>query len=57
PVSGRVVEVNAELTSNPERVNEDPYGSWMVVMEIADHAELDDLMSPEDYKAYCGQEE
>ncbi len=57
PVSGRVVEVNTDLTNNPERVNEDPYGSWMVMLELADHADLDNLMSSEEYEAYCNQEE
>jgi glycine cleavage system H protein len=52
PVSGTVVEVNAELADNPERLNEDPYGEgWICVIEISDSAEVDELMSAGDYRA------
>ena len=37
PVSGTIVEVNAELADTPERLNEDPYGEgWLFVIEAAD---------------------
>jgi glycine cleavage system H protein len=37
PVSGTVVEVNADLADTPERLNDDPYGEgWMFVIEAAD---------------------
>lgn len=50
PVSGTVVEVNAELEDNPEYVNESPYEqAWMVVVELADAAQLDDLMDADKY--------
>lgn len=50
PVSGKVVEVNAELEDNPEYVNESPYEqAWMVVVELADAAQLDDLMDADKY--------
>lgn len=50
PVSGTVVEVNAELEDNPEYVNESPYEqAWMVVVELADTAQLDDLMDADKY--------
>ena len=55
-VSGKVVEVNEELPDNPEAINEDPYGSWMIVLEMDDDSELKNLLSPEEYKEFCEQE-
>lgn len=50
PISGKVLEVNEELEDSPELVNESPYeGAWMIVVEASDQAELDALMSAEDY--------
>lgn len=50
PVSGKVVEVNAELEDNPEYVNESSYEqAWMVVVELSDAAQLDDLMDADKY--------
>lgn len=50
PISGKVLEVNEELEESPELVNESPYeGAWMIVVEASDKAELDELMSAEDY--------
>ncbi|MFN7302986.1 MAG: glycine cleavage system protein GcvH [Bacteroidia bacterium] len=55
PVSGKVLEVNAGLDSNPEKVNQDPYGDgWMIVVELSDPAQADGLMSAEDYSAMVG---
>ena len=52
PVSGEVVEVNAELATKPETVNADPYGQgWMMVVKLADPKELGDLLSAADYEA------
>ncbi|MCR4429461.1 MAG: glycine cleavage system protein GcvH [Tepidanaerobacteraceae bacterium] len=51
PVSGTVVEVNEALKENPELINKSPYeDAWMVVVELDDENELDELLSPEDYK-------
>jgi glycine cleavage system H protein len=50
PLTGRIVEINAQLESKPELLNEDPYGhGWIARIRLSDEAELDDLMSPEDY--------
>jgi len=55
PVSGTVVEANAALTDRPELVNKDPYGAgWMVVVSPADPAELDGLLSVEEYRRLIG---
>lgn len=49
PVSGEVVEVNSELEDKPELINEDPYGSWIIKVKIADPSELDALMDAAAY--------
>jgi len=55
PLSGKVIEVNAKLDSNPELVNTDPYGEgWMVRIEIADAAQAESLLSAADYKTLVG---
>ncbi|PIF05189.1 MAG: glycine cleavage system protein H [Draconibacterium sp.] len=50
PVGGKVVEVNEALSDEPELVNKDPYGKgWMIKLEVADLAEMDELMSASEY--------
>ena len=51
PVGGVIVEVNEALADTPEIMNEDPYGEgWLVVIEIADSAELGELLSSDEYE-------
>ena len=51
PVSGKVIEFNELLADEPEVVNKDPYQKgWMIKIEMADKAELEELLSAEDYK-------
>ncbi|ULT56304.1 glycine cleavage system protein GcvH [Neobacillus drentensis] len=51
PVSGKVVEINEDLSDNPEFVNESPYEkAWMIVIEPSDVSEVDNLMSAEQYE-------
>ena len=51
PISGKVVEVNTELEDSPEFVNESPYeNAWMIVVEPADLAEVDALLTSEKYE-------
>lgn len=55
PISGKILEVNKGLDTNPESVNSDPYGNgWMIKMSIANLAELNDLLTAEQYKALIG---
>ena len=56
PVAGKVLEVNEALSDSPQLVNEDPYGSWIVLVEITDKAGLDDLMNEQEYKEFCDKE-
>ena len=51
PVSGEVIEANAELDDKPELVNEDVYGNgWLIKITISDPSELDELMSAAEYE-------
>lgn len=57
PMSGTVVEVNIDLPSSPEMVNDDPYGdAWMIRIQVSEPDELEDLMDAEEYLAFVEQE-
>lgn len=51
PVSGKVAAVNTELEDSPEKVNEDPYGAWIIKVEMSDTSELSKLLAPAAYEA------
>ena len=52
PVSGEIVAVNEALEDTPETVGEDPYGAgWIIKIKMSDPADLDALLSSEDYAA------
>ena len=56
PVSGTILEKNAELDADPASVNSDPYGKgWMVKVKMDDTSELDALMEAEAYQAHSGE--
>lgn len=51
PVSGEVIEANAELDDKPELVNEDVYGNgWLIKISVSAPSELDELMSAAEYE-------
>lgn len=54
PVSGKVIAVNEDLPSTPEKVNSDPFGeAWMLKIELSDPKELDLLMDAKAYTKFC----
>lgn len=56
PVSGEIIAFNETLESEPEKVNNDPYGEgWMIKVKYSDVSQLDDLLSAEDYKTIVGE--
>jgi glycine cleavage system H protein len=56
PVSGEVIEVNAELAKKPEVVNQDPYGrGWMLLIKPSDASEWNQLLTAEQYKDHLAQ--
>lgn len=53
PIKGKVTEVNSDLESAPEKINEDCYGSgWICTLEITDKSTIDNLMDAKQYEAY-----
>lgn len=56
PVSGEVLEVNETLEDTPELVNKEPFGNgWIIKISVANVAELDGLMTAEQYKEFIGK--
>ena len=56
PLSGEVVETNAELSEKPELVNQDPYGKgWMIVIALSSPKEVEALMTAQQYEAFLAQ--
>ena len=52
PLSGEIIEFNDKLETNPEVVNEDPYGEgWMIKIKFSSEDDLNDLLSPEEYQS------
>jgi glycine cleavage system H protein len=52
PVSGTIVEVNADLADNPQRLNDDPYGEgWLFVVDPSDPSQVEELLDAEGYRA------
>ena len=55
PVSGEVVEVNPAVVANPALVNTEPYaGGWFYRLKLTAPAEVDALLTPEQYQAQIG---
>ena len=53
PVSGKVAAVNQSAVDEPKLVNDEPYGAgWLVKMELSQPAELDTLLSSDEYDKY-----
>ncbi len=56
PVSGTVTEINAELATAPDKVNEDAYSAWMIKVELADPSEQGALLTAAAYEAFIAEE-
>ncbi len=53
PISGEVTRVNEELKDHPELINDSPYeDGWMLVVKLSNPAELDSLMSADEYEKF-----
>lgn len=51
PISGKIIESNEKLKTNPELINKDPYGEgWIIKAEIINISEIENLLNAEDYK-------
>ncbi len=55
PISGKVIEINQELTDNPELINMDPYGKgWLIKIKISNLNEVSDLLDSRSYEKITG---
>ena len=55
PVSGEILEFNEALENDPALVNKDPYGEgWIIKVNMANPAEVDNLLSADDYAKLVG---
>lgn len=52
PLSGQILEVNEDLLDQPEEVNNDPYGAWLVRIQISDPNQLKSLLNADAYDNY-----
>ena len=51
PVSGEVVEANADLEDQPELINQDAFANWIIKVKMSDPSELESLMNASDYRS------
>ncbi len=56
PVSGTVTAANESLATAPEQVNKDAHGAWLIKIKVKDPAELNGLLSAEDYDKFVSEE-
>ena len=56
PVSGKVIAVNEALEDDPALLNADAYENWIVKIALNDKAELDELMTSEEYEKFLEEE-
>jgi glycine cleavage system H protein len=57
-VGGEVIAINEQLEDEPETVNSDPYNDgWFYKLQPTDTAELEALLSAQDYQTQCAEEE
>lgn len=53
PITGEIVEVNEDVETSPELINQEPYGSgWMVIIKMDDESEVNELMTSKDYERF-----
>jgi len=57
PIDGKIIEINEAIVDEPGLVNENAYENWMICVEYSDKAQIEALMSAEEYKEFCTSEE
>ncbi len=57
PVSGTVTEINGDLATAPEKVNQDAHSAWMVKITLKDPSEANGLLSAADYEKFVAEEQ
>jgi len=56
-MDGEVLEINEELESSPELLNQQPYESWIAVLKVDKMEQYDELLTPEEYEELLQKEE
>jgi glycine cleavage system H protein len=56
PVTGTVTAVNEELKTSPDKLNEKPHETWIIKVELADHAQINTLLDAAAYEAFIAEE-
>jgi glycine cleavage system H protein len=56
PASGTVTEVNGELATAPEKINQDAHSAWMIKITLKDAGDLNSLLSAADYEKFVAEE-
>ena len=56
PVSGTVTAVNEELKTAPDKINQDPHGTWIIKVQLANPGELSSLLDAAAYEAFIAEE-
>ena len=56
PASGTVTEVNGELNTAPEKINQDAHSAWLMKITLKDPGELNSLLSATDYEKFVADE-
>ena len=57
PISGEVIEVNAELADSPEKINQDAFNAWLFKLKPSNSAELDGLLDAAGYQQVLDNED
>jgi glycine cleavage system H protein len=56
PASGTVTDVNGDLNTAPEKINQDAHTAWLMKITLKDPAELNSLLSAADYEKFVAEE-
>ena len=56
PASGKVLEVNQELATSPEKINQDAHRAWMIKISLSNPDELKSLLAAPDYEKFVSEE-
>ena len=56
PVTGTVTAINEELKTAPDKINENPHGTWIIKVELANAAEFNALLDAAAYEAFIAEE-
>jgi glycine cleavage system H protein len=56
PASGTVTEVNGDLNTAPEKINQDAHSAWLMKITLKDPGELNSLLSAADYEKFVAEE-